>query len=98
MILAGRRINDGMAAYIANDVIKSSSGSKASLVMGFTRNTKVADLVRPLMTYDPLADAALAEREYGITLTNALPQGPFEAIILAVNHEAIAVLGEKGIK
>jgi UDP-N-acetyl-D-galactosamine dehydrogenase len=62
MILAGRRINDGMAAYIANDVIKAMLKHKQSidgarvLVMGFTfkenvpdtRNTKVADLVRAL--------------------------------------------------
>lgn len=62
MILAGRRINDGMAAFVANDVIKTMSKRKQSidrarvLVMGFTfkenvpdtRNTKVVDLVRTL--------------------------------------------------
>jgi UDP-N-acetyl-D-galactosamine dehydrogenase len=70
-----------------------------------TRNTKVADLVRALgdfvaevVTYDPLADSALAEREYGVTLTNALPKGPFDAIILAVKHAPIAALGETGVK
>ena len=65
MILAGRRINDGMAAYIANDVIKTMLKRKQSidrarvLVMGFTfkenvpdtRNTKVADLVRTLARF-----------------------------------------------
>jgi UDP-N-acetyl-D-galactosamine dehydrogenase len=45
-----------------------------------------------------MADADLAEREYGIMLTNALPQGPFDAIILAVKHDPIATLGETGIK
>ena len=119
MILAGRRINDGMAAFVANDVIKTMLKRKQSidgarvLVMGFTfkedvpdtRNTKVADLVRTLRSfvaevviYDPMADAALAKHEYGIDLTNDLPQGPFNAIILAVNHEPIAKLGEAGIK
>jgi UDP-N-acetyl-D-glucosamine/UDP-N-acetyl-D-galactosamine dehydrogenase len=62
MILAGRRINDGMPAYVANDVIKTMLKRKQSidrarvLVMGFTfkenvpdtRNTKVVDLVRTL--------------------------------------------------
>ena len=62
MILAGRRINDGMATFVANDVIKTMSKRKQSidrarvLVMGFTfkenvpdtRNTKVVDLVRTL--------------------------------------------------
>ena len=119
MILAGRRINDGMAAYIANDVIRTMLKRKQSidrarvLVMGFTfkenvpdtRNTKVADLVRTLgdfvaevVTYDPMADAALAKHEYGLTVTDELPQGPFDAIILAVKHDPIAAMGEAGIK
>ena len=62
MILAGRRINDGMADFVARDIIKSMLRAKIEmddarvLVMGFTfkencpdtRNTKVADLVREL--------------------------------------------------
>ena len=119
MILAGRRINDAMAAYVANDVIKIMLKRKQSidqarvLVMGFTfkenvpdtRNTKVVDLVRTLrdfvaevVVYDPMADVALAQHEYALTLTNDLPRGPFDAIILAVKHDAIAKLGETGIK
>ena len=119
MILAGRRINDGMAAFVANDVIKTMLKRKQSidrariLVMGFTfkenvpdtRNTKVADLVRTLrefvadvVVYDPMADTELAKHEYGLSLTNELPNGQFDAIILAVNHEPIARLGEAGIK
>ena len=62
MILAGRRINDGMAGHVARDVIKAMiqrklkmDGAKV-LVMGFTfkenipdtRNTKIAELVRDL--------------------------------------------------
>jgi UDP-N-acetyl-D-galactosamine dehydrogenase len=119
MILAGRRINDGMAAFVANDVIKTMLKRRQSidrariLVMGFTfkenvpdtRNTKVVDLVRTLrdfvaevVIYDPMADIELAKHEYGLTLTNELPKGPFDAIILAVKHEPIAKLGEAGIK
>ena len=119
MILAGRRINDGMAAFVANDVIKTMLKRKQSidrariLVMGFTfkenvpdtRNTKVADLVRTLrefvadvVVYDPMADAELAKHEYGLSLTNELPNGHFDTIILAVKHEPIARLGEAGIK
>jgi UDP-N-acetyl-D-glucosamine/UDP-N-acetyl-D-galactosamine dehydrogenase len=118
MILAGRRINDGMAAFVANDVIKTMLKRKQSidrariLVMGFTfkenvpdtRNTKVADLVRTLrefvadvVVYDPMADAELAKHEYGLSLTNELPNGHFDTIILAVKHEQIARLGEAGI-
>jgi UDP-N-acetyl-D-galactosamine dehydrogenase len=83
------------------------------LVMGFTfkenvpdtRNTKVVGLVRTLrdfvaevVVYDPMADIELAKHEYGLTLTNDLPRGPFDAVILAVKHDAIAKLGETGIK
>ena len=119
MILAGRRINDGMAAYVAQDILKTMLKRKQrvdsarALVMGFTfkencpdtRNTKVADLVHELgdyfveiEVYDPLADADLAEAEYGIALNNELPEGPFDAIVLAVKHDAIAALGPKRIK
>ena len=119
MILAGRRINDGMAAFIAHDVIKTMLKRKQSLdgahvlVMGFTfkenvpdtRNTKVVDLVRVLrdfvgevVVYDPMADVDLARREYGIELTNALPDGLFDAIILAVKHAPIDEMGEAGVK
>ena len=119
MILAGRRINDGMAAYVAQDILKTMlkrkqriDGARA-LVMGFTfkencpdtRNTKVADLVLELgeifaeiAVYDPLADAALAKEEYGVELANNLPDGPFDAIILAVKHDAIASLGADRIQ
>ena len=65
MILAGRRINDGMAAYVAQDLIKTMLKRKVRvddarvLVLGFTfkenvpdtRNTKVADLVRELASF-----------------------------------------------
>jgi UDP-N-acetyl-D-galactosamine dehydrogenase len=119
MILAGRRINDSMATFIANDVIKTMLRRKQSidgarvLVMGFTfkenvpdtRNTKVANLIRTLqdfvgdvVIYDPMADAELAKREYGLDLINELPQGPFDAVILAVQHDEIAKLGEAGVK
>lgn len=62
MILAGRRINDGMAAYVAQDIVRTMVRKKMKvdearvLVMGFTfkencpdtRNTKIADLVGEL--------------------------------------------------
>ena len=65
MILAGRRINDGMAGFVARDVVKAMLRAKLKmddakvLVMGFTfkenvpdtRNTKVVDLVRELGSF-----------------------------------------------
>ena len=65
IILAGRRLNDGMGKYVAGEVVKlmvkkdiKVKGSK-TLILGFTfeedcpdvRNTKVIDIVRELETY-----------------------------------------------
>ena len=65
IILAGRRLNDGMGKYVAGEVVKlmvkkdiKVKGAKA-LILGFTfkedcpdvRNTKVIDIVRELETY-----------------------------------------------
>ena len=118
MILAGRRINDGMAAYVAQDLIKTMLKRKLRvdaarvLVLGFTfkenvpdtRNTKIADLVAELSSYvakveiyDPMADAAEARHEYGLTIDNALPAGPFDALVLAVKHDAIVALCRDGL-
>ena len=66
IILAGRRMNDGMGEYVAQQVVKLMirKGIKVLgadiLVMGFTfkencpdvRNTKVIDIVRTLQEYD----------------------------------------------
>ena len=111
MILAGRRINDGMAGIVAQDIVKSMLQRKLRadgariLIVGFTfkgncpdvRNTKVADLVAELQAfghhvsvYDPLADKAEVEHEYGIRLTNEMPPGPFDAVVLAVKHDVVA--------
>jgi UDP-N-acetyl-D-galactosamine dehydrogenase len=119
MILAGRRINDSMASYVAGDVVKTMLKRKQRvenarvLVMGFTfkencpdtRNTKVADLVQELASlvaevavYDPVADVELAKHEYGIALSNKLPAGPFDAVVLAVKHDGIAGMGEAAIR
>jgi UDP-N-acetyl-D-galactosamine dehydrogenase len=65
VILAGRRINDGMAAYVAQQTVKGliQAGSAVKgakvVVLGLTfkencpdlRNSKVADLVRELQDY-----------------------------------------------
>ncbi|MCT8992273.1 Vi polysaccharide biosynthesis UDP-N-acetylglucosamine C-6 dehydrogenase TviB [Chelativorans sp. SCAU2101] len=70
VILAGRRINDGMGEYVAGQLVKAMlkkriqvDGSRV-LVMGFTfkencpdvRNTRVIDIVRELSAYNVTAD------------------------------------------
>lgn len=119
MILAGRRINDGMAAFVAHDIVKTMVKRKIPvdranvLVMGFTfkencpdtRNTKVADLVHELAgfvakvtVFDPEADIAEAMHEYGIEVGNRLPKGRFDAVVLAVKHNAITAMGEAKLR
>jgi len=70
MILAGRRLNDSMANYVAGQVVKLMAGRKIHakgskvLVLGLTfkencpdlRNSKVADVVRELQNYGAQVD------------------------------------------
>jgi UDP-N-acetyl-D-galactosamine dehydrogenase len=72
MILAGRRINDNMGMYVANNVIKLMikkgimiKGAKV-LVLGITfkencpdiRNTKVIDIIRELQDFGCVVDVS----------------------------------------
>lgn len=57
------------------------------------RNTKIVDIYHTLeeytgniTVYDPWANADTVKREYGIDLTNSLPSGKFDAVILGVAH------------
>ena len=70
IILAGRRINDGMGTYVAQEVVKlmvknDIAVKKANiLVLGFTfkencpdvRNTRVVDIINTLNEYDTLCE------------------------------------------
>lgn len=107
IILAGRRMNDGMGEYVANQVIKLMLKKGVQVlhsnvvILGFTfkencpdvRNTKVVDIVKALQEYnlnitiyDPWANPAIAEHEYGLVVTNELPQDKFDAAVMAVAH------------
>ncbi len=66
VILAGRRINDGMGSYVATQMVKKLSSKKIHideakvLVMGFTfkgdcpdvRNTKVIEIIKELKSFN----------------------------------------------
>lgn len=107
VILAGRRINDNMGIFVANEVIKMMANkdnpikNSRILVLGITfkencpdiRNSKVIDVIRELESFgaridvhDPMADPEEVEHEYGIKLQPGLPDGPYNAIVLAVGH------------
>lgn len=108
VILAGRRINDGMGAFIAQKTVKllieqglTVKGAKVG-VLGLTfkedvpdlRNSRVPDIIKELSEFgieakihDPLADAAEAQHEYGLTLSGLNTFADLDVVILAVSHK-----------
>ena len=112
VILAGRRINDGMGQHIARECVRGLLRRKAQggvvTVLGLTfkedvpdtRNSRVIDIVHELQSFgltvqlhDPLADAAGASHEYGVTLMAFADLKPADAVILAVAHGDYVVGG-----
>jgi UDP-N-acetyl-D-galactosamine dehydrogenase len=106
VILAGRRINDGMGQRIARECVrgllrrKGRGGIVTILGLTFkedvpdTRNSRVVDVIRELESFgltvqvhDPMANAADAMHEYGVTLTDLDALQPADAVILAVAHD-----------
>ena len=118
VINAGRLVNEGMPGYIAAKLIqllqqqaKKPDEAKV-LIMGLTfkeniadiRNSKVADLVRELMSrrinvhiVDPYASPNDVAHEYGLSLLDA-PAGPYDAVIVAVGHKPYRVLDKTYFK
>jgi len=87
-------------------------GARA-LVLGLTfkencpdiRNTRVVDVIASLRDYsmqvdvhDPWVDPALAKHECGVDLIAEPEPGAYDAIILAVAHDAFAELGPDGLR
>ena len=106
VILAGRRINDGMGDYIAGQIDAVLGKPSSILVLGLTfkenipdlRNSKVVDIVAGLKArghtvtvHDAFADSEEAEAEYGIALAGDLAKlGTFDALVGAVMHAPYA--------
>ena len=114
MILAGRRINDNMGIYVAQQVAQLMIAKRIQvrdariLVLGLTfkencpdvRNSKVVDVVRELGkhgaridVYDPWADAAEAQHEYGLKPVRRLRPGAYDAIVVGVAHDQFRRMG-----
>lgn len=118
IILSGRRLNDGMGAYVVSQLIKALikksiqiEGARV-LVMGLTfkencpdlRNTRVVDIISELKDYqcqvdvhNPWLDAAEAQAEYAIALMDQPSESSYDAIILAVAHDALKAMGAEQI-
>ncbi len=102
IILAGRRINDGMGTYIARCVDERVPRRSRILVLGLTfkenvpdlRNSKVVDIITALQkmghivtVHDPLADPEEAHDHYRIPMLKSLDGiAPQDAVIGAVAH------------
>lgn len=110
VILAGRRINDSMADWLAQGIHDRLPAGAPVTILGLTfkedvpdlRNSKVADLVHslirlghPVSVSDPLADGSEALAEYGIALS-AKPQ-PGAALVLAVPHRAYRDMDDQAL-
>jgi len=108
VILAGRRINDNMARYAARATVKRMLQNGIDVarsrvgVLGITfkencpdiRNSKVADLVRELQSWnvqvvvsDPWADADEVRNEYGIELATIDADSALDSLVVAVGHQ-----------
>jgi len=119
MILAGRRLNDGMAQFIVSQLVKRMLKKRIQvdganvLVMGLTfkedcpdlRNTKVIDVINELKEFninvevtDPCCSFDEAYNEYGLKLTGELKKDNYDAVILAVAHDAYKQLGSKSLR
>jgi UDP-N-acetyl-D-galactosamine dehydrogenase len=106
VINSGRYVNDSMGFYVAKQTVKKivATGkdlTKAKvLVMGATfkenvediRNSKVADVVKELLSYgvnvevtDPKANSGELKDEYGFELVPEIGKN-YDAVIVAVNH------------
>jgi UDP-N-acetyl-D-galactosamine dehydrogenase len=83
------------------------------LIMGLTfkencpdlRNTRVIDIIEELKDYnvqtdvfDPWADPAQAQHEYGITPVQTPKSGAYDAIVLAVAHHQFKAMGAQAIR
>jgi UDP-N-acetyl-D-galactosamine dehydrogenase len=102
VVLAGREMNDTMAAWVADRLCDDVAPGARILVLGLTfkenvpdlRNSKVADVIarcaargHAVDAHDPRADPQQALHEYGIALLTALPEAPYDIVLLAVAHD-----------
>jgi UDP-N-acetyl-D-galactosamine dehydrogenase len=106
VILAGRRINDTIGKWVAQECVRligrRAGGPAVVTVLGITfkenvpdtRNSKVVDIVRELVSFgvdvqvhDPMALSEETEHEYGISLRPMDALKPADAVIFAVAHD-----------
>jgi UDP-N-acetyl-D-galactosamine dehydrogenase len=103
VILAGRRINDHMGQYVVSQVVKMMLNRR--IHVEDIRNTRVVDIINEFKDYganvdvfDPWANSAEAQAEYGIELIEQPAIGKYDAVVLAVAHQQFRELGIEQIR
>jgi UDP-N-acetyl-D-galactosamine dehydrogenase len=102
VIPAARRVNDDMGRWIADTLhLKMGRHALRILILGVTfkedvpdlRNSKVGDIVKrfwyhghSVTVHDPLADAAEAEKDYGVRLHPDALDRRYDLVVSAVSH------------
>lgn len=89
-------------------LLKSGARAERVTVLGLTfkenvvdiRNSQVVDMIREFQSFgltvqlhDPIADAATAMREYGLSLLKEQDLAPADIVVLAVSHNSYRAAG-----
>ena len=112
VVLSGRDTNDGMGAWVADQLHARRGGKPGrALVMGLTfkenvpdlRNSRVSDVIARLAELghevavtDPIADRAEAQRDYGLPLLE-LDGERYDLVVAAVAHEEYRALPPEAV-
>jgi UDP-N-acetyl-D-galactosamine dehydrogenase len=113
IILAGRRLNDGMGDFIAGRIDGLLAGPSKVLLLGLTfkedvpdlRNSRVIDVIEGLkkrghqvVVHDPIADREEALAEYDLRLADTIEgESPYDAVIGAVSHREYRNMTPEGL-
>jgi UDP-N-acetyl-D-galactosamine dehydrogenase len=113
VIPAARSVNDDMGRWVADTLhMKMGRRSLRVLILGVTfkedvpdlRNSKVGDIVKrfwfhghSVTVHDPLADAAEAEKDYGVHLDPEALDRRYDLVISAVSHRFYREMSDVGL-
>ncbi len=113
VIPAARSVNDDMARWIADTLhLTLKRRALRILILGVTfkedvpdlRNSKVGDIVKrfwfhghSVTVHDPLADAAEAERDYGVHLDPEALNQRYDLVVSAVAHRDYRDMGDAAL-
>ena len=114
VILAGRRINDSMGAYVAERVVKLMLSKRIHiidskiLIMGLafkencpdTRNNRVVDIIDTLQSYHSHIDVfdPWVDSEQSELLVSQPEENSYDAVVIAVAHDKFKELGIGAIR